>query len=211
MPAVFDRILNREDDIRFNAIWTAAGDTTAGLLAGLAIFPAVFALGFEPASGPGLTFSTLPAVFDRIPGGWLFGLLFFCGLFSAAYLSVVAAFDVLVVGITDNTGLARRQAIWIMAGAVFVLSVPPTANMGIFVPWDLIFGSGMQTLGSLLAVVTVGWSLHRADALAALSAPGGGPAPLWLYRWLRYVIPGAILTVGIWWLLTDVFRAVGGV
>ncbi len=57
------------------------------------------------------------------------------------------------------------------------------------------------------------WSIQPGDGIVDKmnEALGGGPAPLWLYRWLRYVIPGAILTVGIWWLLTDVFRAVGGV
>jgi NSS family neurotransmitter:Na+ symporter len=92
-----------------------------------------------------------------------------------------------------------------VGGATFVLAVPPMINNAIFVPWDLTFGSGMQTLGSLLAVLTVGWCFHRSSALRELSLDGHQPAPAWLFYWIRFGIPAAILSVGIWWLLTSVF------
>ncbi len=201
---VYGSYLGARDDLRVTAAATALGDTSAGLLAGLAIFPAVFALGLEPASGPGLLFNTLPEVFARIPGGGLFGLLFFTGLAGAAYLSEVAAFEVLVAGLTDNTKWSRRQAVWVMAGATFLLSIPPSLNNGIFVPWDLTFGSGMQTLGALLAVLTIGWCVQRGKALAALSSDGAHPVPSWMIQWIRFGIPAAIITVGVWWLLSSV-------
>ena len=186
------------------AISTVVGDTSVSLLAGLAILPAVFALGLESTSGPSLLFSTLPKVFAALPAGGIFGFLFFTGLLGAAYLSDVAAFEALVAGITDNTTIPRRKAVWMMAAAVFLLSIPPTINIGIFVPWDLTFGSGMQTLGSLLAVLTIGWCVGRSKALAELSSRGEHPVPTWLLYWIRFGIPVAILTVGIWWLLTSV-------
>lgn len=208
---VYGSYLNAQDDLRRNAVWTASGDVIAGLLAGLAIFPAVFALGLEPASGPGLLFATLPQVFGQIPAGGLFGLLFFLALFGAAYLSDVAAFEVLVAGLTDNTRLGRTQAVWLMAAVVFVVALPPMINMAIFVPWDLTFGSGMQTLGALFSVITVAWAVRRSQALKELAAASGDAPPLWLYYWLRFVIPGAIVLVGLWWLLTDLLGVVGGV
>ena len=64
-------------------------------------------------------------------------------------------------GFADD-GISRRSAAWLVALAVFLVAIPPSINNAIFVPWDLTFGSGMQTLGSLLAVLTVGWCLHRA-------------------------------------------------
>lgn len=200
---VYGSYLDESEDLRRNAVWTAFGDLGAGLLAGLAIFPAVFALGLEAGSGPGLLFSTLPQVFERIPLGSLFGVLFFLGLGGAAWLSDVAAFEVLVAGLTDNTRTGRRRAVLIVAAFVFILSLPPMLNLQVFVPWDLTFGSGMQTLGALLAVVTVGWSIQRSRALEALAAGGERPFPVWLYLWIRYVIPLAVLSVGIWWLLTS--------
>lgn len=203
---VYGSYLSADTRLAPNAALTALGDTTAGLLAGLAIFPAVFALGLEPASGPGLLFSTLPAVFDAMPGGAVFGLLFFLALAAAALLSDIAAFEVVVTGLTDNTGLSRRAAVWTMAATVFALSVPPMLNMRIFVPWDLTFGSGMQTFGALVAALTVGWAFRRADAIGELA--GEAPWGRFLYLWIRYVIPTAILAVGVWWLLTDLLGAV---
>lgn len=203
---VYGSYLDAQENIRETAVWTAFGDTSAGLLAGLAIIPAVFALGLEPSSGPALLFDTLPRVFDTIPLGWLFGLLFYLGLFGAAYLSGIAALEVLVAGLTDNTKVTRTRAVWLMAAVVFVLAIPPSINMAIFLPWDLTFGSGMQTLGALLAVVTVGWCMNRAAALEQMSR-GGEPVAPWLILWIRFGVPAAILSVGVWWLLTSVIGA----
>jgi len=55
-----------------------------------------------------------------------------------------------------------------------------------------------------VAVLTVGWCMHRGAALRALAAEGAPPVPVWLYYWIRFVIPAGILTVGVWWLLTSV-------
>lgn len=203
---VYGSYLNDGESLRAPAVFTAAGDTLAGLLAGLAIFPAVFALGLEPGSGPGLLFETLPRVFAQIPVGWLFGFLFFTGLFGAAYLSDVASFEVLIAGLTDNTRLTRARATWLASALVFLAAIPPMVSMSVFVPWDLTFGSGMQTLGALLAVLTVGWSMKRSAVLAELA--GRGLAPRWLLYWIRFVIPGAILAVGLWWVASELLGVV---
>ncbi|MGQ0647937.1 MAG: sodium-dependent transporter [Gemmatimonadaceae bacterium] len=208
---VYGSYLAAGEDLRSAAVWTAGGDTASGLLAGLAIFPAVFALGLEPASGPSLIFATLPRVFEGIPFGWVFGLLFFLGLFGAGYLSAVAAYEVLVAGLTDNTRLTRRRAVWLVSAATFVFAMPPAINNRIFVPWDLTFGSGMQTLGALLAVVTLGWCVNRSDALSELTSQGERPVPVWLITWIRWGIPTAIIAVGIWWLATAVLGAASDV
>lgn len=206
---VYGSYLGDEVPLRANAVWTVAGDTLAGILAGLAIFPAVFALGLEPGSGPGLIFSTLPRVFDGMAGGWVFGSMFFFALAGAAFLSAVAAFEVLVAGLVDNTRLTRRSATFVMAGGSLLMAIPPMINLGVFVPWDLTFGTGFQTVGALLAAATVGWAITRSSALRSLAGEDASPwHVLLLYRWIRYVVPGAVLAVGIWWLLTDVLQVV---
>jgi len=202
---IYGSYLDKGSNIPKNAIFTGIGDTVAGLLAGFAIFPAVFAFGLEPASGPSLIFHTLPKTFAMMPAGWLFGLIFFLGLFGAAYLSDVAAFEVLVGGIVDNTKLSRKNAVLLICAIVFVLAIPPLINFKIFVPWDLTFGSGMQTLGALLAVITAVWCIKRSKALKELSEGTGKPFPLFLYWWMRIVIPIAILFIGINWLLEFLF------
>ena len=208
---VYGSYLKPEETTAAPAIWTVAGDTGSALFAGLAIIPAVFAMGLEPTSGPGLIFSTLPKVFAALPLGWIFGALFFLGLMGAGYLSNVGAFEVLVAGLTDNTRLSRTTAVWLISAAVFLVAIPPSINNAIFIPWDLTFGSGMQTLGCLLAVITVGWCMSRSTALAAMAREGGPPVPTWLIYWIRFGIPAAILAVGIWWLMTSVLHVANAV
>jgi len=150
-------------------------------------------------------------VFAAMPAGWLFGSLFFVSLLGAGYLSDIGAVEVLVAGLTDNTALTRKRAVWVMATACFVLAIPPSINNAIFVPWDLTFGSGMQTLGSLLAVLTVAWCMNRSTALEELFGAGGEPVPMWLFYWIRFGIPVIILGVGVYWLLTQVFGTIHGI
>jgi NSS family neurotransmitter:Na+ symporter len=207
---VYGSYLDKATDLRSTAILTAAADTIAGLLGGLAIFPAVFAIGLEPTSGPRLIFDTLPHVFRGLPAGHVFGLCFYAGLFFVALLSTMAALEVVIAALTDNTRLTRTRAALLVTGIVFLLALPPTINLRIFVPWDLTFGSGMQTLGALLAVLTFGWAINRSTALAQITRADGRP-PLLLYYWIRFMVPGAILLVGVWWLLSDVLHVVGAV
>lgn len=192
-----------------SAVWTVFGDTAAGLMAGLVIFPAVFAFHLEPGSGPGLLFDTVPRVFAQMPGGALFGTLFFVGLFGAAYLSDVAAFEVLVAGLVDNTGMTRTRAVRLLAVVVGVVALIPMLNLKIFVRWDLTFGSGMQAFGALLSVLSAGWFLRRGALLAQLGA--GGPTRTMLVVCIRYLIPVVMLAVALWWLLTDVLGLVRAV
>lgn len=184
--------LARDISLARHALWTAVGDTTAGILAGLALFPAIFAVGLEVTGGPDLLFRTLPVVFDRLPAGAVVGTVFYVGLGGVGFLSVIAALETLVAGVLDTTSLTRRAATWGVTAAVFALAVPPMINMRVFVPWDLTFGSGMQTFGALCAAATVGWALGRANAIRALGSPV-------LYYWVRWVIPLAILGTGVWW------------
>ncbi|AHG88075.1 sodium:neurotransmitter symporter [Gemmatirosa kalamazoonensis] len=205
---VYGSYLDARESLARPALWTVFGDTVSSLLAGFAVIPAVFALGLQPTSGPGLIFSTLPKVFAAIPFGRAFGVLFFAGLLGAGYLSDVGAFEVLVAGLTDNTRLSRGCAVVVMSVAAFVLAIPPTINNAVFVPWDLTFGSGMQTLGALFAVLTVGWCVNRSAALRELGLGGRGA---WLYYWIRFGIPLAIVAAGVWWLLTSVLGTVRAV
>lgn len=202
---IYGSYLDKRSNIPQNAVYTGLGAMIAGILAGFAIFPAVFAFGLEPASGPGLIFSTLPKTFSMMPAGWIFGFLFFAGLFGAAYLSDVAAFEVMVGGLVDNGAITRRRAAVLCGAIVYVLAMPPMINYKVFIPWDLIFGSGMQVLGSLCAVFTTVWCIKKSDSLRELAEGSGRKFPLLLFWWLRLAVPVAILFVGINWLRESVF------
>ena len=199
---VYGSYLRRSADLPPLAVWTATGDTLAGLMAGLAIFPAVFAAGLDPSSGPGLLFATLPAAFAEMPKGWLFGAVFFGSLFGAGFLSLLAALEVVVAGLTDHTKLTRGRAAWVMAAVAFLMALVPMVNQRILQIWDLAYGSGMQTLGALVAAVTVGWALRRSAALRELTVGGSWRARL-LYGWIRYVVPAVILAIFVGWVATS--------
>jgi NSS family neurotransmitter:Na+ symporter len=201
---IYGSYMDDSEEIPGTAVLTGLGDTLAGLLAGLAIFPAVFAFGLQPDSGPSLIFFTLPQTFQQIPLGGLFGLLFFTGLFGAAFLSAVAALEVLVGGIVDNTVLSRKMAVYLACSIVLILAIPPMINMKVFFPWDLTFGSGMQTLGAFLSVVTTAWCIKRSDALKQLANETAQPLHHGLYWWMRVVIPVCVLFVGVRWLVDAV-------
>ncbi len=208
---VYGSYMKSDESVSRPALWTVVGDTGSSLLAGFAVIPAVFAFNLEPTSGPGLIFATLPKVFAQMPAGALFGAVFFVGLSCAGYLSDVGAFEVLVAGLTDNTKMSRERAVALVTAAIVVAAIPPSINLHIFVPWDLTFGSGMQTLGALVAVLALGWCMKRSDALRQLGERGEEPAPKWLYYWVRFGIPAAIGGVGVWWLLSSVFSTVKSV
>jgi NSS family neurotransmitter:Na+ symporter len=201
---IYGSYLEKKSIVSKNAVFTGLAASMAGLLAGFAIFPAVFAFGLEPSSGPGLIFSTLPKTFNLMPAGWVFGLLFFVGLFGAAYLSDVAAFEVLVGGLVDNTKWKRKKAVFWACAIAYILAIPPMINMKVFVPWDLTFGSGMQAIGSLLAVITTVWFIKRYEFLRELSMKNS-LFRTFLYWWLRIIVPAAILFVGVNWILESVF------
>jgi SNF family Na+-dependent transporter len=99
----------------------------------------------------------------------------------------------------------------LMACVVLVFSIPPSISMAIFGPWDLTFGSGMQTLGALLAAVTLAWCVDRSSALDELSRGATRAVPRWLFYWIRFGIPAAILAVGAWWFVTSVLGTVADV
>jgi SNF family Na+-dependent transporter len=77
-------------------------------------------------------------------------------------------------------------------------------NMKVFVPWDLTFGSGMQALGSLMAVLTAAWFMKRYEFLKELAIKKSF-IRMFLYWWLRIIVPAAILFVGTNWFLESVF------
>jgi len=202
---IYGSYMNNETAIPAHAVLTGMGASIAGILAGFAIFPAVFAFGLEPNSGPDLIFVTLPRTFALMPAGWLFGMLFFLGLFGAAFLSDVAAFEVLVGGLVDNTGFTRQKAVVLTCAVVLFLAIPSMISFKVFVPWDLMFGSGMQALGSLLAVTTAAWFIRKSEFLRELNRGMRKPVPLFLFWWMRVVIPVAILIVGLNWIRESLF------
>jgi NSS family neurotransmitter:Na+ symporter len=120
---------------------------------------------------------------------------------GAAFLSAVAALEVLVGGLVDTRGLSRYRAVAVACSIVALLAIPPMINMKVFLPWDLTFGSGMQTFGALMSVITAAWCIKRSEALRELANDSPRLFHHFLYWWMRVVIPAAVTFVGVNWLL----------
>ncbi len=115
-------------------------DTFVALMAGLIIIPACFAFGVEPGAGPGLIFITLPNVFNQMPGGRLWGSLFFLFMSFAALSTVVAVFESILSFGMDLWGWSRKKAVVINIILVIILSLPAVLGFNVL--------SGIQPLGA---------------------------------------------------------------
>ena len=164
----------KSSDVPGNAAIVVVFDTAIAILAGLVIFPALFAFNLEPDAGPGLLFVTMTHLFAQMPAGRLFGSVFFFLLILAAITSAAALHEVLTTTLTDMTHLRRKTAAWLTAGTFLVLSVPmilsqgPWAdvrvfNMDLFVLADTVSGSYLLPGGGLILCfyVMFGWTFDR--------------------------------------------------
>jgi NSS family neurotransmitter:Na+ symporter len=170
-------------------------------LGGLAILPAVFSLGLEPSSGPSLIFITLPGVFEQIPGGRIVGGIFFGALFFAAYLSAIAAIEVLVDGLKVYLNWSRARSLTVLVIAETLLSLPAMASSDYLMFSDLIWGSTMQPVGSALTLIALGWFIGRGKALEEVNRGSSVRIGSFWIIWIRYVIPTVIVVILIygWW------------
>ena len=189
---VYGSYLRDDADIPKTAIATGLGDAAAALLAALFIVPAVLALGLNMNAGPMLIFETLPRMFAEIPAGRFVGAAFFTGLWMMAFLSTVAAFQVIVAALTDSFKMSLTKAALILGVSEALLMLPSALNPEIIGILDLIFGSGMQMLGSALAITALFWGCDK--AVAATQIFGGrtdGARQLYL-AWLGWVVPAVL-------------------
>jgi NSS family neurotransmitter:Na+ symporter len=204
--------MDKESSIIRAGIVVAAADGLVALLAGLAIFPIVFAHGLSPAEGPGLIFATLPVAFAQMPAGALLGPMFFVLMAIAALTSAITILETVVAAIEDYSAWSRRRIVigltallWLVGlGTVFSFSslesfhpfafVPGFENRNIFQSLDYLVSNFMMPAGGVLISVLAGWGLHRSATLAELQLHDGIVYRAW--RTLaRYVVPFAILMV----------------
>lgn len=125
--------LSKDDNIPRAATVTTIADTVVSLLAGFAIFPAVFAFGLEPAAGPGLMFITLPNVFNQLPAGTLIGAAYYILLLFAALPSAISLMEVSVSYIIDTYHMSRVKATWVCGTVITIIGIPTLLAYG---PWS---------------------------------------------------------------------------
>lgn len=137
--AIFGSYIDRSRSLTGEAIFITFLDTMVALMAGLIIFPACFAYGINPDAGPSLIFITLPNVFNAMPGGRLWGSLFFLFMCFAALSTVIAVFQNIISFGTDLTKASRKKVVSINLIAIILLSLPCVLGFNVL--------SGIQPLG----------------------------------------------------------------
>jgi NSS family neurotransmitter:Na+ symporter len=175
-------------------------------MAGLIIFPSLFAFGMEPGAGAGLTFITLPVVFSRMPGGVLWSASFFVLFFFAALTSSVSLLEVAVSYLIDSLGWARRRATIFLGCLITLVGIPSALSQGAarinvfglsFLDAADFFASNliMPIVGFLISVF-LGWvvpSVAEEGITNEGTRPFGGKK-VWLFI-LRFVAPICILVI----------------
>lgn len=202
--------LSKNDNLVTSGISVCLFDTLIALLAGMAILPAVFALGQEPTQGPNLIFVVLPAIFMKMPAGSILGPLFFFLLTIAALTSTVSLLEVVTAYFVDEKGWKRQKAVIIVGSicAVFSalaalsfgisdgLSNLPIINMGFFDILDMLFAKYSLTIGALLLAVFVGWRWGIKNATDEVTSGNAGFRGIGSTVWgliIRFLAPLLII------------------
>ena len=169
-------------------------DTMIALVAGMAIFPLVFANGIEPSSGPGLMFVSLPIAFSHMPGGAIFGSLFFILVGIAAWSSSISLIEPAIAWICENTKMARPVAAAIIGAIVWSGGTACIFIDGAFDGMDYLASNILLPLGGLSMAIFATWVMKRKIAKNQLKELSYGQFNLW-YAVTRVFAPIGIIIV----------------
>ncbi len=196
------------------AVASVVADTAISLLAGIAVFPIVFAHGLDPAGGPGLVFVTLPLAFAQMRFGTLAAVAFFVLLFVAALASAISLLELVVAPLIRRCGLRRAPATAIAAGVCFAAGIATVLSFNAWADWhpfsglrgferatafdllDHLTSNVLLPLGGLAIAVFAGWAMPASVLTEELRL--GAVAVRALRILLRYVAPLGIAATAVW-------------
>ncbi|OAM29634.1 transporter [Eikenella sp. NML03-A-027] len=178
------------------------------LLAGLVIFPAVFAFNFEPGQGPGLIFVVLPAVFMKLPLGQILFAVFMLLVVFATLTSAFSMLETVIAAAIREDERKRSKTTWLIGTAIFIVGIPSALSFGVlsewklfgktlFDLWDYMITALIMPISSLLVAVFVGWIQQKSDVFEHMREGSSVPQAviaLW-FNALRFLAPVAILLV----------------
>ncbi|WP_019424231.1 sodium-dependent transporter [Paenibacillus sp. OSY-SE] len=204
----YSSYLNKKESLVKSSLSVVGLNVLTSFMAGLAIFPAVFALGMKPQEGPGLLFSTLPALFEQMPYGSIFIALFLALFLFAAMTSAFSMLEILVSGFSRGEEQKRKRLSWLFGALIFMAGVPSALSFGVwsnvqimglslFDAADFAVTNVLMPIGVLLIALFVGYRMPKERLYAEFSSEAAGwRKGLALYvLLLRYVIPVIIVIV----------------
>jgi NSS family neurotransmitter:Na+ symporter len=208
--------LSKKENIVTSAIFIGLFDTLIAFMAGLIIFPALFAMGESPSAGPALVFIILPKLFTQMPGGLLVGAFFFILLSIAALTSTISLLEVPVAYMVDEKQKNRKKIVWFVALFTFIVGLPSALSQGAsnfftnlsLLPERLsgadflshtsfIFGDFSLAFGAVLLSIFIGWIWGAQEAAKEIEE--GSPnfnkvKSIWMFM-IRYFIPIIVFLV----------------
>ncbi|MDF1582685.1 MAG: sodium-dependent transporter [Methyloprofundus sp.] len=191
---VYGSYLPKDISIAKTSIVIACADTLVALLAGIAIFPIVFAYGLEASAGPGLIFQTLPIAFGNMTGGWLFGVLFFVLLVFAAISSAISLIEPAVAWVVENYDADRKKASIYMGLATWFLGLGTVFSESFFEKIDYLTANLMLPLGGLFIALFAGRVMLQKHTQAELALDHETEYVVWRFL-VSYIAPAAVFLV----------------
>ena len=199
--------LPSSDGVLRSGVWVVTLASLISVLAGLMIFPVLASTGIDPAAGPGLTFMTMPAVFNHLPFGQGLAVVFFLLLLVAALSSSISMLEHLVRFTTEEWGWSRRGACRVLTLLIMACGIPVSLSFG---PWaeytlfgktifdvlDYLTSNLMMPLFGLVLTLLLGWRLGDRMVPADLS-PVLRFCLLWCWRLVAPLLIGGILVRGL--------------
>ncbi|HEC19876.1 MAG TPA: sodium-dependent transporter [Gammaproteobacteria bacterium] len=203
---IYGSYMPKQASIAKTSIIVAMADTVVALLAGMAIFPIVFANGLEPGAGPGLIFQTLPIAFGQMPGGSFFGTVFFVLLVFAAWSSAISLIEPAVAWLVENRGWSRNKAsllcglaTWLMGlGTVFSFNLWSSYTLWgktFFDLLDFLTSNIMLPLGGLFIAIFAAWVMKPSSTADELALAQEGIAYKAWWFLVRFITPLAVTIV----------------
>ena len=208
--AVFGSYIGKEKRLMGEGILIILLDTFVAIVAGLIIFPACFSYGVDPGSGPNLLFVSLPSVFSNMPGGQIWGSLFFLFMIFASFSTVIAIFENLTTCFGELFNLKRNTVIFALIPAIILLSLPCVlgfniwsdihplgGNSGILDLEDFIISNNVLPLGSLVyltfCTTRYGWGWD--NFFEEVNLGTGLKFPAWIRTYMTWGLPVIVLYI----------------
>lgn len=200
--------ISKNDNMTTSALSVTLADTLVAVLAGVVIFPAAFSFGVQPTAGMGLVFNTLPMIFNQMPGGYFFCIIFFVLLAVAALTSTISLLEVIVAYLVEELHLSRRWATVIASIGCFAVGVFASlslkdgsgitiGHMSFFDSLDYLSAKLLLPIGALFIVIFVGWIMGKKDFDEEITNEGKLKLSIKsiIFFIIKYLAPIAILII----------------
>lgn len=202
---IYGSYVPKGTSIASTSVAIAISDTMVALIAGMAIFPIVFANALEPGAGPSLIFETIPVAFGNMAGGTLFGTLFFILLLVAAWTSSISLIEPAVTMMIEKYNMTRKQAAfwtglatWLLGfGTAFSFNIWADVKifgMTFFDQLDFLTSNLMLPLGGICIAIFAGWLMTKEKSQAELDMKSEVGYSIWQVL-IRFIAPIAVSIV----------------